>query len=193
MFHTLTSTNKGAKKKAPTNNEKRAAHLKDLEDRVAKYNTRVKVFDKLKAKYRDSVKIETLDELKNFLVKHYSRVPLTFFTLYDYLKSVENTDIKNIKNWIGGKYVYPLEEKFNNRVENERDRTLHKTRDGIFRSNFMDIDNSIKYITRAVENGYVSEELKTKLQGMYAFVDDNTYKSLSGSHVESSLQTYRLV
>tara|TARA_B110000858_G_scaffold17751_1_gene17914 strand:+ start:102 stop:671 length:570 start_codon:yes stop_codon:yes gene_type:complete len=159
---------------------------------TAEYNSRVKVFDELKAKYRDNVKIETLDELKIFLVKHYSRVPLTFFTLYNYLKFVENTDIKNIKNWIGGKYVYPLEEKFNNTVENERDRTL-TTRDGIVRSNSMDLDKSIKYITRAVENGYVSEELKTKLQGMYAFVDENRGNSLSSTYIDLSLQRYRLV
>lgn len=160
--------------------------------KMEEYKLRVKVFDELKIKYQNGG-IDTLDKLKFFLTKHYKRIPLTFFTLHDYLESVENEPLKNVRTWTGNKYVYPLEEKFNNIVENERDRTLRKTRDGILRSNSGDIDNSIKYITRAVKNGYVSENLKTKLQGMYAFVNDNRNNSLSSTHIELSLQSHRLV
>lgn len=162
-------------------------------EKMEKYRLRVPVFDALKIKYQNGG-IDTLKNLKEYLEKHYTRVPLTFFTLYGYLKSVENEPLENVKTWTGTKYVYPLEKEFNKKVKNKSDRTLTLDKiDEILRSNWMDLDNSIRHITNAVEKGYVSEELKTKLQRMYAFVDNNRYKSLSGGHVYSLLQMYRLV
>lgn len=64
----------------PTNAEKKAA---------AEYTRRVDVFEKLKEKYTKD-KIETLEDLKDFLEKHIYSVPLTFFTVYEYLKYVED-------------------------------------------------------------------------------------------------------
>jgi hypothetical protein len=144
----------------PTDKEKQSA---------AEYNSRVKVFDELKAKYiiggTGTDTIDDLEKLKNFLKKHYYPVPLTFFTLYDFMQQDEKNEVS-----------------FNQDID-QFDQTISEN--GKFR--WDDFNNSVRHIANALTKYRVSSTVKDKLEEMRAAIG-----SKSGDiHVGLTLQTYK--
>jgi len=139
------------------------------ENSTAEYNSRVKVFDELKAKYiiggTGTDTIDDLEKLKNFLKKHVYPVPLTFFTLYDFMQQDEKNEVS-----------------FNQDID-QIDQTITYN----FQFRWGDFDTCVRHIANTLTKYRVSSTVKDKLEEMRAAIG-----SKSGDiHVGLTLQTYK--